>query len=637
MPNIKDYDDASIRACGNFAEDFFNNFDKYKNQYKPSVIFSDLSFDILRKKNALENYILKYYSRLDDNHPIDASIKRNMDKYLQALYKRFVSDPTELLGSPFLKSPKTVDIYCPAEIQIKGASVDLRQKVKETYRDNVKNSKELYIRDRNSNSLSKEDTDRLMHFLISNIGTDNQEIQSYQEEYLKKLISQKSKVSELSIKQVEFIAKYVNNLMLNSRLKELGYNRNDIQERIYIGKESPNLGGYESSNNIYININSSLTTDIPSLIHVVCHETEHSIQGLEATNNSKSKIGLDSAISTVLRNYYSSQKGYDVYHNNYRFEQIEEDSEHIGFHQAIIILDTLGFKDEANKLKAIKKQESDTRRFEYDYRIDENGKKCTRETFFFNSLNTAIANQPELVSQYPALSLLYTQDGKVKPFEDIITGDFKLNDNAKNDNIADFCKYYISQGALDKLDLHKFPDDVQARIASRLISILGNEKLQIADMNKNQAFSRDVAEDDKRRVEGFHLKNCRNIMRFMNRNYQLFMELQDNGSFSSIINMDYYNSHVKTFSYTSSYENLAYNNQSNIEALQQLALEAEENKNIYRANKKQSQTFSPNTLDASFDSLVANTNISGFQNATQTIKTLTSEYTLSHVEDMEKK
>ena len=77
-------------------------------------------------------------------------------------------------------------------------------------------------------------------------------------------------------------------------------------------------------------------------MQVVCHETEHSIQELQAQKNPQSKIGLDCAISNILRNYYSSIRNYDVYHENYNFEQIEQDSENIGYSYAINYLDTLG-------------------------------------------------------------------------------------------------------------------------------------------------------------------------------------------------------------------------------------------------------------------------------------------------------
>lgn len=640
MDDIQEYDEASIGLCENFVEDFFRNFEKYRDQYKPEKLFSDASFEMLKKRNALDNYILKNYFKLDGKNPNDAVIKRNMDKYLNGFYKRFVSHPTELLGSPFLKSPKIVNIYCPEFSQKKdGTMGELRKKVVETYKENTKDPKALYMIDRNSSGLGKEDTDRLMHSLIRSIGTDNKEIQGYQQEYLKKLISNKSKVSELSTRQVEFVAKYINNLMLNSRLMDLGYKREDIQSHIYIGIDRKEHGGFETGNSIYINKDSFLTTDIPSLIQVICHETEHSIQELEAEKNPKSKIGLDLAISNVLRNYYFSEKGYDVYHNNYRFEQIEQDAENFGHNYARTYLDVLGFKDEAHKISQTKTQKTDARRFEYDYRTDENGKKCTREEFFYKNLNSAIAQKPSLVSKYPALSILYSKDGKVKSFEELISGDFLLNDDSKSKIPEDFCKYYISKGGLDNLDLSKFPENVQANIASRLITILKGENIQIGMMGRDgkQYYQRPVAENDKIGVESFHLKNSRNIMQFMNKNYQYFRELQDKGAFSSIMDMDSYDDAVGIFKNDNTYENLAYNKSENIETVKRLALQAVESKNSYRDSKKQKAKFTSNALESSFDTLVSGSRLSGFQQTTQLIKSLPRETVLQNEQEVEEK
>ena len=77
--------------------------------------------------------------------------------------------------------------------------------------------------------------------------------------------------------------------MLNERMKELGYNREEIKEYIYIGKARKTLGGFASGNAIYINKDSMLTADIPSLMQTICHETEHLIQKLEAQKNPKTK------------------------------------------------------------------------------------------------------------------------------------------------------------------------------------------------------------------------------------------------------------------------------------------------------------------------------------------------------------
>lgn len=640
MADIQEYDEASIKLCENFVEDFFRNFEKYRDQYKPGKLFSDASFEMLKRRNALDNYILKNYSKLDEKNPNDAVIKKNMDKYLNGFYKRFVSHPTELLGSPFLISPKIVNMYCP-EFSKKqdGTMGELRKKVVDTYKKNTKDPKALYVIDRNSSSLGKEDTDRLMHSLIRSIGTDNKEIQGYQQEYLKKLISNKNKVSELSTRQVEFVAKYINNLMLNSRLKELGYKKGDIQPHIYIGTDRKEHGGFETGNSIYINKDSFFTTDIPSLIQVVCHETEHSIQEIEAEKNPKSKIGLDLAISNALRNYYFSEKGYDVYHNNYRFEQIEQDAENFGHNYARTYLDVLGFKDEAQKISQTKTQKTDARRFEYDYRTDENGKKCTREEFFYKNLNSAIAQKPSLVSKYPALSILYSKDGKVKSFEELISGDFLLNDDSKSKIPEDFCKYYISKGGLDNLDLSKFPENVQANIASRLITILKGENIQIGMMGRDgkQYYQRPVAENDKIGVESFHLKNSRNIMQFMNKNYQYFRELQDKGAFSSIMDMDSYDDAVGIFKNDNTYENLAYNKSENIETVKRLALQAVESKNSYRDSKKQKAKFTSNALESSFDTLVSGSRLSGFQQTTQLIKSLPRETVLQNEQEVEEK
>ena len=75
-----------------------------------------------------------------------------------------------------------------------GTIGELRKKVVETYKQNTKDPKALYIIDRNSGSLGREDTNRLMHSFINSIGTDNKEVQNYQQEYLKKLISNRSRV-----------------------------------------------------------------------------------------------------------------------------------------------------------------------------------------------------------------------------------------------------------------------------------------------------------------------------------------------------------------------------------------------------------------------------------------------------------
>lgn len=218
------YDEPAIKMAGNFAENFFYNFDAYKDKFNAQTIFMGADFDTITKRNALDNYILKYYDKVND------SVRKNMDKYLSAFYRNFLANPSELLGSPFLRSPEIVTKFCPERVQIKNQEREIREHVIHTYKENS-NSKDaqlLYSKDQNSGNLSREETNRLMHYFIKNIGTENKEVQKAQEMYIKKLLGQSLKTSDLAPKQIEFIARYVNNYMLSSRLKQLGYNRNEI-------------------------------------------------------------------------------------------------------------------------------------------------------------------------------------------------------------------------------------------------------------------------------------------------------------------------------------------------------------------------------------------------------------------------
>ena len=53
MKNTQNYEEVSIRLCGNFAENFFVNFDTQKDQFKPAELFSSVSFEMIQKRNAL--------------------------------------------------------------------------------------------------------------------------------------------------------------------------------------------------------------------------------------------------------------------------------------------------------------------------------------------------------------------------------------------------------------------------------------------------------------------------------------------------------------------------------------------------------------------------------------------------------
>ena len=157
---------------------------------------------------------------------------------------------------------------------------------------------------------------------------------------------------------------------------------------------------------------NSFAKYVQDFINMIHSEDEYPIEENKIENKPQSIFGLDLAIYNVLRDYYSIEK---------KEEELCETNE----------------------------EEQESKRLEYNYRTDENGKKCTKEVFFYNSLNKAIENNPNFVSEYPELSILYSQDGKVKSFEEIISNDFIIKENSKYKMPEIFCQYYISNGKLD--------------------------------------------------------------------------------------------------------------------------------------------------------------------------------------------
>lgn len=576
------YNEGAIERRGDFAKKFFYEYENYKNEINLQTIFTTLVLDKVEKRNALNNYILKNYDTVDEN------VKKNMDRYLHAFYGKFLSDPTELLNSPFLENPEIIEKFCPQEIKsVKGNAKEI---VINEHKRNMSNIKELYIRDKNGEKLSDGETRRLMSFFIKNIRTQNKEIQDAQKKYVCKLINENSEVVKLLPKQTEFIARYVNNYMLNHRLKELGYNIGEIENDIYIMErpdDESNKGGYQFKNNILINRKSSFSR-VVDLIHVTCHETEHSIQDLESKKNKDSKIGLDNAIDKILR-INLKKPGYDIYEKNYRFNEIEKDAEKYGYYMAELFLRTNGFNGLAYKLKKEGNEREYKRQYEYDYRVDENKVKYTKEIFIIRKLSGIMQSRPDFLRDFPVLSQLYIADektGKVeaKTLEELLIQEFRVNETGKSEVYEDFCKAYIYKGDLEKFDLSKFPEEMQVNIASRLISILATEREQIGRMNYSNPNERifegedGVTSEVRIKVEEFHLENSKRIMEFINKNYQQLMKLQKEGKFSSVIDMDNYNTQLLSFSNTKIYEGLGSGKQSpeskNFKLIQEVQLTA---------------------------------------------------------------
>ena len=580
------------------AETFFRDSQSFAGDGKDNIkeLFRSSKISAIELRNALESYILKNYDKVSG---VEKSV---MEEYLKVFYITFLKEPDKHLDSLLLQSSDVVSKLCPDLKKVMGdKKVSLKDTVKSTYLTKTKNWKELYTRDKNTDSLSQEEINILMHKMKSLIGSEKKEDIQMVTDYVKKMLSQYKPTNDLEDSQLEFLAKYISNRVQNDRLKQAG--RQDLKEDIfiYVGTEKPNLGGYSIGDEIYLNKQSTLTENLAKFFQTVSHETEHWVQKQFAYYDDKTKAGLDAAMTDVIRDYYRKHHSeFDVYNENYRFEEIEEDAERVGSERAEYYLRDLGFEDKAQSVRSTHKNKTKARRFEYNVRRDENGNLMSRETFVFKVLDKAIKSNPDYVSEFKSLSILYELTGKLKSFDELVSGDFKINQEETRGVFEDYCKEFINQGELDNLDLSKFSEKEQCTIASRLISLLGFEEYQLSKMDKKEDaihFHNALGKNERVAVEEFHLNVSKKIMDFMNNNYKHFSKLNDEGKFSSIIDMGYYDTYTARLRNDALYDKLEMGESELVKSVKESAIVAKEEWRLVWAAELLSKKSSKGTYE----------------------------------------
>ena len=576
------YNQDILKKKQNFAVDFFSK--KQEESQIIDMILNNTNFENLTNRIALESYIL-------NNYDVVSEVERQgMDDFLKILYKAFLKNPTQMLDSYLLQSPQVVDKLCPdVTIRKDGIVMPLADMVKDRYKETTKNPKALFERDRDEDNLSKGELDTLMFMLKKAIGTQNPEIEKMQREYIKKLLDQDKELSELTPSQIEFFGKYFINRVQNERLNEVGHPEWKKDISFFVVEDGLRGGGLSSNDNIYLKPSHERLESLEKVVHVLCHETEHWMQKNLAIKDDKTKAGIDAAADKVIRDYYKKHhKDFDVYHENYRFNHIELDSEKVGADKSTKYLMEFGHPEKADNIRQYLNNELDRRQFEYAFYKNEKGEFMPYEWFSFETINAAVKEDPNILNKYKALTVLYNQDGSPKSFEEIVSGDFKINQEDKNDVYEDYCNTYIAFGKLDDLDLSKFPEEVQCRIASRLISLLGTEKAKISRMDKkedpqNAAMNNPnvATEEMKATIEGCHLEVSKKIMGFIGNNYSHLRQMQEEGKFSSIIDMDSFDTYVNAFEYGRIYENLVIEGLPYLDTVKQVAREVQEKKREY--------------------------------------------------------
>lgn len=569
-------------------EDMIKNYEDYvKNFFSDPSIMKDresdvvdmiLSYDSKAMESvlALDSYILQNYRTASPEE------KAIMDSYLKIFYKTFIKNPDRLIDSELLQTKGVVENLCPdLKLSQGNKTANLKDLVKSRYLSRAKGLDELFKKDKETNSLSDAEINAMMHMLKKTIGSKKPEDIKMQQEYVKKLLDQNKKVGDLLPSQLEFLGKYIIERTQDDRLKEVGHPEWKEDIHIYVGTAEPNHGGHSNKKNIFLNKDCVRRQTLDEFVAVAAHETEHWVQRTLAQKDDKTKAGLDYAIISVVRNYYrENHEDFEIYKKNYRFEDIEHDAEKVGAEKAWEYLYELGFEDRADKLVKGVKEKFKVRKFDYSLGIDENRNVRPRESLYFDIVNKAIADDPQKLEEAKALKVLYNPDGKPKSFKEIVSKDFKVNAEDTNGIYEQYCMEYISRGELDKLDLQSFPEEVQGKIASRLISILSTESYKIGKMDYHERDTAKVklSKDTFAVSEKYHLDNSKRIMEFINKNYNHLKQLQKDGKFSSIIDMNSYDTYVIAFDYGRIYENLALENDPIIDSVKQAALEAKKRK-----------------------------------------------------------
>lgn len=575
------------------GEAFFSDFDNQIKKRSQEGMFLGNRFDQIELRNQIESYILDKYDTAT------GPIKDAMNRYLQSFYINVYKNPESFLRSPLMQSSEVVGTLCPKEVtKNNGSKVRLFEEIKQKRKACFDRAKTLYRDDLDIDSLSEKDTKILMAYLISTLKKPTDKEAQMQEGYVKKMLEKGRKTEEYTDDQLSFLAEYTSKQFYKIRATIDEFHVGDVSTNIYIGKKDDrNLGGYEASYNILVNKMSNLNDSLELLMQVICHESEHAVQEYLAEKNPHSKRGMDYAKSHIFRSHFRSD-GFNVYDQNYRFDEIERDAQEQGFRVAEIVLSTLGYNDKADMLLEGKKEDAYLRKYEYDYRTDDKGVKRTREDFMYIYMSEAIEKNPDYIKEYPCMEYLFESDGQRRSFEEIVTRPYRVNDESQSSIYEDFLKAMIKRGDLDNLDLSKYPEEVQANIASRLIGLLSTEINTISKMKGEDAISYRYQSPLKRadigNIEDFHLRITEQVMNFMNSNYEHFKDIQDAGKFSSIINMEYYDSYAKQLSNGNFYKNLLSSKKENVANVIATAETAVRTRNLHRAryvDKKNAQNL----------------------------------------------
>ncbi len=433
----------------------------FKDGLMVTPIRKTVDTNAILKTYANENYIIKYISNVD-NQNITSEERQtisNMMPYLREFYSLLISSPRKYYDSELTKEDNMKGL-CPP---------DLKDEIVKKFQEY--NLKEISTKAIEGNATSTEKS-MLMEFFCRNIKTEETSLQNAQSKYVEKMLRDNKKTSEYQRSELKFLAKYINNWMAN------GLTDADV----YIGECKGTQNGYYTNNLMYINKISENLEDLPSFIQFVCHLTEHNIQDYYATNNKDNSLALSWIVNKLFEKYESTEK-YICKKINYRILEIETDAEEKGYEFAERFYDEYSLQI---KFKSIlERRENASRKITncYDFRVDKDKRKYSREDFIYLKLKEVIQNNPEEISKNLLLLHIFNRNGEMKGFLDLLSKDTKNIETCRSEIIDDILISQIAHGYLENLTIDALEEESKAFVYNRIIHIMNKVYKEIQDMN----------------------------------------------------------------------------------------------------------------------------------------------------------
>lgn len=433
----------------------------FKDGLMVTPIRKSIDTNEILKTYANENYIIKYISNVDNQNITEEERQTisNMMPYLREYYSLLLSSPRKYYDSELTKDDNMKGL-CPP---------DLKEEIVKKFQEY--NLKEISTKAIEGSATSTEKS-MLMEFFCRNIDTEESSLVNAQSKYIEKMLRDNKKTSEYQRSELKFLAKYINNWMTE------GLTDADV----YIGECKGNQNGYYTNNLMYINKISESLEDLPSFIQFVCHLTEHNIQDYYASNNKDNALALSWITNKLFEKYESTEK-YICKKINYRIIEIEKDAEEKGFEFAQKFYDEYSLQI---KFKGIlERRENTIKKIPncYDFRVDKEKRKYSREDFIYLKLKEVIQNNPEEISKNLLLLHIFNRNGEMKGFLDLVSKDTKNIETCRSEIIDDILISQIAHGCLENLTTEALDEENKAFVYNRIIHIMNKVYKEIQDMN----------------------------------------------------------------------------------------------------------------------------------------------------------